>query len=179
MTTILHHQQLTLALRQVMGWPPYKPANDCIAWSCGKVCTFEDHLELGRIASMVGKDLVYSGWSSVTAAMPAHYTIAYRKVATIDIIDRVVPFAANDDDPVILVDARADQHFVIDERGSLVRRFGRPKALTQGHRRAMKRLKRVMRTKGDVVLPNNRWVPWGATVIDPDTTPTNIIVRVR
>lgn len=177
MTTILHHQNLMLSLRKLMGWPLFKPQNDCIAWSSGKILSFEDHFDLGRICRLVGKDLVYSEWASVEASMPAAFTIAYRTIQTIDIANGLLPYLERDEDPVILVDPHADQHFLIDDRGSLVRRFGRPKAVSAGHRRATSRIKRAARTMGDEVLANNRRIKWDATEIEPDIMPTDTIVR--
>lgn len=178
MTTILHHQNLMLSLRQAMGWPLYKPQNDCIAWCSGKTLDFNAHLQLGRICRMVGKDLVYSAWSSAAALMPADFTVAYRTMMTVDVASGIVPFAANDLDPVILVDPRLDQHFSINERGTLVRYFGRPKAVATGHRRAMKRIESAANTMGDKVLTTNRRINWDAIGIEPDSIPTDTIVRV-
>lgn len=179
MTTILHHQNLMLSLRQAMGWPLYKPQNDCVAWCSGKVLDFDDYLDFGRICRMVGKDLVYSGWASVKASLPATFTVAMRTIQTVDIASGLLPHAASDEDPIILVDPHADQHFLIDERGSLVRRLGRPKAISAGHRRAMSRIKRTARTMADEVLANNRCVEWNSTEIEPDVVQTDTIVRIR
>ncbi|HCB74783.1 MAG TPA: hypothetical protein DEP91_01180 [Sphingomonas bacterium] len=177
MTTILHHQNLMLSLRQAMGWPLFKPQNDCIAWTSGKVLGFEDHLELGRICRVIGKDLIYSGWLSAEAPVPADFTVAYRMMMTVDITSGVVPFAKSDVDPVILVDTRLNQHFAINQRGTLVRHCGRPKAVATGHRRAMKRIEAAARAMGDEALANNRRVDWNATEIEPDIMPTDTIVR--
>ena len=59
-----------LALRQQMGWPLCKPANDCLAFGSGRTSDFEVGMELGRIAQMLGKDIIYSSWASV-GAMPS------------------------------------------------------------------------------------------------------------
>lgn len=177
MTTIQHHQNLMLSLRQAMGWPLFKPQNDCIAWSSGKVLDVDDHLEIGRICRVIGKDLIYSGWASAEAQVPADFTVAYRTMMTVDINAGVVPFAKSDVDPVILVDTRLDQHFAINARGTLVRHFGRPTAVAAGHRRAMKRIESAARTMGDEVLANNRRMKWDATEIEPDLMPTDTIVR--
>ena len=121
MEMMLRRQNLTLALRQQMGWPPFKPANDCIAFSSGKPGDFEVGMELGRIAQMLGKDVIYSGWADAQATAPVGFSIAYRELLAVAIIERVLPYAANDQAAVVLVSTRGDEHFAIDRRGSLVR----------------------------------------------------------
>lgn len=177
MTMILRHQKTMLALRQQMGWPAFKPANDCIAFTSGKPSDFEVGIELGRIAQMLGKDLIYSGWASVDATTPIGFTIAYRELLAVDIVDRVFPYAANDQAPVVLVGTRADEHFAIDGRGSLTRMPGKPKSLGAGRRLAMKRIKAAAKTMGDELLASNRHVPWGATEIEPEATVAETVVR--
>lgn len=177
MDMMLRHQKTMLALRQQMGWPAFKPANDCLAFTSGKTSDFEVGMELARIAQMLGKDVIYSGWSSVGATTPAGFTIAWRSLLTVDIIDRVVPYAANDEDPVVLVSTRQDEHFAIDQRGSLAKVPGRPVSLGAGRRLAMKRIKAAAKTMGDELLAGNRHVPWGADTIAPDETPLEPVVR--
>ena len=177
METMLRHQNTMLALRQQMGWPLIKPANDCIAFTSGRRADFEVGMELGRLAGMLGKDLIYSGWSSVRAKEPAGFTIAYREMLTVDIVDRVVPYAANDDAPIVLVSTRGDEFFAIDGRGSLVRVPSKPKGIGEGRKRAMRRIKAAAATMRDDLLPNNRRMEWGAGSIEPDTTPVETVVR--
>lgn len=177
MEMMLRHQKTMLALRQQMGWPTFKPANDCILFTSGKTSDFEVGMELGRIAQMLGKDMIYSGWASVGATTPASFTIAWRNMLTVDIIDRVLPYAANDQDPIVLVSTRRDEHFAIDRRGSLARVPGRPKSLGAGRRLAMKRLKAAVKTMGDELLAGNRHVRWGETEIEPEEPASEVVVR--
>lgn len=171
----LHHQNFMLSLRAEMGWPEFKPTNDSIAWTSGRAMDVQLGLELGRIAQMIGKDLVYSGWTSARAAEPTSLTIAWRDLLTVDIFDRLVPFAANDDAPIVLVSTRADETFAIDRRGSLVRIPGKPKSIGAGRKRAMKRIRATASTISDVILSDNRWVPTGATSIGPDEAVETIV----
>lgn len=96
---------------------------------------------------------------------------------TVDIVDRVVPYAANDDAPIVLVSTKGDEFFAIDTRGSLVRVAGKPKRLGDGRKRAMRRIKAAAATMRDDLLPGNRRMLWGAETIEPDTTPVETIVR--
>lgn len=177
MTMIVRHQNTMLALRQQMGWPLFKPANDCIAFTSGKPNDFEVGMELGRIAQMLGKDVIYSGWASVDATTPSGFTIAWRDMLAVDIVDRVFPYAANDQTPVVLVSIHADEHFAIDRRGSLVRVAGKPKSLGAGRRLAMKRIKAAAKGMGNELLSGNRHVTWGATEIEPEAPIGGTIVR--
>ena len=176
MTMILRHQKTMLALRQQMGWPTFKPANDCIAFTSGKPSDFGVGMELGRIARMLGKDVIYSSWSSVDATTPVGFTIAYRELLAVHIVDRVFPYAANDHAPVVMVGTRADEHFAIDGRGSLVRVLGKPKSLGAGRRLAMKRIEAAAKGMGDELLASNRHVPRGAT-IEPEAPVAETVVR--
>ena len=95
---------------------------------------------------------------------------------SVDIVDRLVPYAANDEAPIVFVSTRADEHFTVDSRGSLVRVPGKPKAIGKGRKLAMKRIKATAASMGNELLENNRWVAPGADWIQPEA-PTETIVR--
>ena len=176
MNMLLHHQNLMLGLREQMGWPTFKPANDCIGWSSGKTMNFEAGMELGRIARLLGKDMVYAGWADIKATEPVGFSVAYREMLTIDIVDRVVPYAANDEVPIVLVSIRSDDVFAVDARGTLARMTGKPKAIGRGRKLAMKRIRAAAAARSADLLKNNRWVPPGATSIEPEAS-TDVIIR--
>jgi len=177
MDTLLRHQNTMLALRQEMGWPLTRPANDCLAFTSGRPTDIEVGMEIGRLSGMLGKDVIYSGWSSITAREPAGFTITYREMLTVEIVDRVIPFAANDDAPIVLVSTQGDEFFAIDTRGSLVRVAGKPRRLGEGRKRAMRRIKATAATMRGELLPGNRRMLWGAGTIEPDTASVETIVR--
>lgn len=177
MTMILRHQNLMLALRAEMGWPSFKPVNDCLAFTSGKVMTMEVGMEIARIATMLGKDLIYSGWASTTAIKPTSFSLAYREMLSVDVVDKLVPYAANDTAPVTLVSIRGDEVFAIDRRGSLVRLSGKPTNIRKGRELAMKRIKATAAAMNDTLLPTNRFVPIGQDWIAPDTMPVETVVR--
>ena len=176
MKMMLHHQNTMLALRREMGWPPFKPMNDCIGFCSGRPMDFETGSEIARIAHKLGKDVIYAGWASTKATQPTGFTVAYRMMFSVDIVDRLVPFAANDDAPIVLVSTRVDECFAIDMRGSLVRLAGKPKNIGTGRKLATKRINATTATLGDELLQNNRFVPTGAEWIEPET-PIETIVR--
>jgi hypothetical protein len=177
MKMMLRHQKLMLSLRAEMGWPLSKPANDCLAFSSGKEMNMQVGMEIARIAQMLSKDIVYSGWSSTKAIRPSSFSLAYRMMFSVDIIDKLVPYAANDTDPVTLVSTRADEHFAIDRRGNLVRVAGKPRDIGKGRQLAMKRLKARAATLGDTLLAGNRHLPTGQDWIEPDAAPVETVVR--
>lgn len=176
MQMTVRHQNFMLSLRKLMGWPPFKPANDCIAWSSGKPIDFETGLELGRLAQLLGKDFIYSSWASTKAAEPTSFSIAWREMLAVEVLDRVVPHAENDDAPVVLVSIRSDETFAIDQRGSLIRMSGKPKKLAVGRKLAMKRIKSMAAMLDDELLANNRFVAPGADWIAPEA-PVETIVK--
>lgn len=173
---LLHHQQFMLAVRRELGWPAFKPMNDCLAFCAGREMDFEVGSEMARIAQMLGKDAIYTGWANAKATKPVGFTIVYRERLTVDVVDRVVPFAANDDSPILFVSTRSNEHFRIDHRGSLIRIAGKPKGIGKGRDLAMKRIRATAALMGDQLLENNRHVPWGAESVQPET-PTECVVR--
>lgn len=176
MEMMLHHQNMMLALRLELGWPSFKPANDSIGFCAGRPVDIEYGMELARIAQMLGKDLVHASWSSGTDREPSSFTVAYRMMFSVDVIKELVPFAANDDAPILLVSTRDDEFFAIDHRGSLARATGKPKNIGKGRRLAMKRIKATAATLGSEMLAN-RFVPTGASSIEPDVPADGVIVR--
>ena len=176
MQMTVRHQNFMLSLRKLMGWPPFKPANDCIAWSSGRPIDFEAGMELARLSQLLGKDFVYASWASTKAAEPTGFSIAWREMLAVEVVDRVVAYAENDDARVVLVNIRGDEMFAIDQRGSLIRVSGKPKKLAAGRKLAMKRIKSTAATLGEELLANNRLVAPGADWIEPEW-PVEAIVK--
>lgn len=174
-TTSVVHQNFMLAVRRQMGWPTFKPANDAIAFCSGRRMDLEVGAEMARIAHTMRKDAVYTGWASMRASTPLGFTIVYRELLTVDVIGRVVPYAANDDAPIVFVSTHADEVFAVDRRGSLVRLPGRPKNIGKGHRLAMKRIRATAATIGDDLLQGNCFVPTGGEWIEPDAQVETIV----
>lgn len=175
-TLTVRHQNFMLAVRREMGWPAFKPANDCIAFCASRPMDFETGNELARIAQMLSKDAVFTGWASNTTARPKSFAIVYRSLLTVDVIDRVVPYAANDDEPIVFVNVREQEVFAVDERGSLRRIPGQPSNIARGRQRAMKRIRATAAKMSDHLLASNRFVPTGADWIEPEG-PVETIVR--
>lgn len=175
MEMTLRHQNTMLSIRQLLGWPLFKPMNDAIAFCSGREIDFEVGSELARIATAERKDLVYSGWASETAAEPESFAVIYREILTVDLIDHLVPYVANDEAPLVFVSTRADEIIAVDRRGSLIRIPGKPKSIGKGRRLAMKRIKAGAKVISDQLLQNNRIVPHGGW-IEPEA-PTDTIVK--
>lgn len=173
-----HQQNVLRALRREMGWPSFRPVNDSVAWSSGQEMSVEVGAEIGRIAEMMDKDLIYAGWASRRAKDPTSFAVAFREILATDIIDRVVPWAADVESRIILASTRTDECFTIDQRGSLVRVAGRPKAIGMGRKLAMKRIQAAAATMSDALLPSNRIIPTGGAWIAPEA-PMEAIVQFR
>ena len=171
----LHHQQFMLAVRREIGWPAFKPANDAIVFCSGRTMDFEVGSEIARIAQTLRKDGIYTGWSNTSAPLPTSFAVIYRELLTVDIIDRVVPYAANDDAPIVFVSTRKDEIFAVDQRGSLLRIAGKPKNIGTGRKRAMKRIRSTAATMGSDLLESNRFVPPGAKWIEPEAAVEAIV----
>lgn len=175
-TLSVRHQNFMLAVRREMGWPTFRPVNDCIAFCTSRPMDFETGSELARVAQMLNKDAIFTGWTSANAARPAGFAIVFRELLTVDIVNGVVPYAANDDDPIVFVNVRGHEVFAVDGRGSLRRFSGHPDNIGRGRQRAMKRIRATAAKLGDELLAHNRFVPTGAGWIEPDV-PAETIVR--
>lgn len=169
-------QNIMLAVRQEMGWPSFKPANDAICFAAGRPMDMEVGSELARICQQLRKDIVYSSWKSAGASQPRAFSIVYRELLTVDVIDHVVPYAANDQDTLAFVSSRHDEMFVVDRRGSLVRLSGKPKDIAKGRKLALKRIAAAAVTMDKTLLETNSVVPTGANWIEP-VGPVDFAVR--
>lgn len=174
-TAGLRHQNFMLSVRREMGWPAFKPANDAIAFCTGRKMDFEVGAEMARIALRLRKDAIYTGWAHIKATKPLGFTIVYREMLAVDIVDYVVPFAANDDAPIVFVSTRADEHFAVDTRGSLARIVGKPKNIGTGRKLAMKRIRATAATMGNELLADNQFVPFGSDWAEPETSIETIV----
>lgn len=176
MEMMVHHQNTMLALRVEMGWPSFKPANDCLAFSSGGVMDVDVGMELARIAQMLNKDVIYAGWTSHQSKKPTGFSLAYREMLTVDIIDRLLPYAANDSAPISLVSISGNEFFAIDPRGTLNRLAGKPKNIGKGSDLAMRRIKARAAAMGKALLANNRYLPTGQDWMEPEA-PTDTVIR--
>ena len=165
----LRQQNIMTALRVEMGWPEYTPANNCITFCSGNPLSIEVGREMARISQQVCKDAVYAEWVDPKAKEPGRFSVIYREMEAVDVIDRVMPYASDEQAPIILVRTRGpDEHFAIDARGSLQRVPGKPKNIGAGHKLAMKRIKAKAATLGSKLFANNQIVEHGADWIQPD-----------
>lgn len=174
--TFAHHQNLMLAVRRLMGWPSFKPANDCLCFASGRPIDFAVGSELARLSQQLRKDVIYSGWPNSRTRRPSGFTIVCRELLTVDVVTRVVPWCASADEPLVFVSTRDDEFFALDRRGTLVRLPGRPASVAHGRRMAMRRIVATAATMSNDLLESNQFVPTGADWIEPEV-PTDTVVR--
>ena len=175
--TTLRHQNWMWALRRLMGWPPFKPVNDCIAWASGRTMDVGCGLELARLATAGRKDIVSSCWTNVGAAEPTGYIVALREMLSVDVVDRCVTYTADEEAPLLLVSTRRDEHFAIGSRGLIERREGKPADFGKGRKLAVKRIRATAATMGETLCAQNVCVPIGGEWIEPIVSPMETIVR--
>ena len=173
--TMLKHQNFMWGLRKEMGWPLFKPANDCIGFSAGRPMDIEIGMELGRIAQESRRDLIYAGWETAAAAEPTAFAVVMRELIKIDVIGRCFPWCEDEHTPVILVSTHADERFAIGRRGLLERSPAKPKKLGAGRKLAMKRIRAAAAQMGDELAANNVWLPHGAAWAEPDALTETIV----
>lgn len=173
---LLHHQKFMLAVRREMGWPGFRPANDCLFFASGRLLDAVGGADLARISQQGRKDVIYSGWTNTRAKQPAEFAIAYRELLTVDIVTRLVPWCADAEAPICLVSTRDNEMFALDGRGTLARTTGKPPSLARGRQLAMRRIVARSKMMGDGLLDNNRAVPTGGDWCEPDV-PMETVVR--
>jgi hypothetical protein len=174
-TMMIRHQKWMWAIRQEMGWPLFKPANDSLAFSSGRALDVEVGMELGRLATEMRKDIIYSSWANVHAEEPSGYTIVVRELLKTDVIDRCLPWAASESGPIIFISTRGDEMFAIGRRGLLERVAGKPKARAKGRALAMKRIRAAAAAMGDELASGNVHLPFGSPWVEPDQPAETVV----
>lgn len=172
----LRHQNFMWGVRREMGWPLFRPVNDCLAFVSGRPMDIEVGLETARVAQVMRKDLIYAGWPSTVAVEPDAFAVIIRELLQVDVIDRCFPWAADETSAIVLVSTRVDESFAIGRRGLLERRPGKPKGLGKGRKLAAKRIRAAAAAMGDELVANNIWLPHGEAWVEPDA-PVETVVR--
>ena len=175
----IRQQNINLAIRQLMGWPPYKPSNDCIAFACGVPLDPLLALKVAQMAEEMRKDWVYAQYLKPTAPMPAKMGIVYRGLASVDVLDDCHLWAADADAPLKVVSPRTDEHFAIDCRGSLQRIAGRPKNLAKGRALALRRVRKLAAGYDHVALPDSVFMSAAEPWVEPARQPRDTLVRFQ
>jgi len=171
-------QNFAWGLRQQMGYPLFAPANDCTAFAGGGLADFAKGMEVACLANQMRKDVVYLGWSAPADAAPTTFAVAIREMLQVAWLDSMVPWAADDILPILLVSIRHDQHVVVGSRGLLERRSGTPaNALGRGRKLAMQRIRRAAATMGDHLAANNVLLAPGEAWREPPTASGDTVVR--
>lgn len=170
-------QNIAWALRQQMGYPLYAPANDCTAFAGGGLADLAKGMEIAVLAKQMRKDVIYLGWRTVADAAPTIFAVALREMLQVDWIDGLLPHAADDTAPIMLVSTRRDEHIAVGPRGFLERRAGKPGALGTGKARAMRRIRCAAATMADRLADNNVFLPRGAAWREPSPSSSETIIR--
>lgn len=171
-------QNFAWGLRQQMGYPLFAPANDCTAFAGGGLADFAKGMEVACLATQMRKDIVYLGWTDPADAAPTTFAVAIREMLQVDWLDRMVPWAADDISPILLVSIQHDEHVVVGSRGLLERPTGKPaKELGKGRKLAMQRIRRAAATMGDHLAANNVLLAPGEAWREPSTPSGDAVVR--
>lgn len=175
---MLNTQNYCLAVRQQLGYPLFKPANDCTTFASGGIADITKGLEIAQLAETMRKDVVYTAWNDLADREPASIGVALREMLCVDWIDRCFLWAANDTAPLVIVPTRLHEHIIVGTRGFLERRPGRPaQNLGKGKKLALARVRRAAATMGDELLQGNVFVPTGGEWREPTMTACETIVR--
>ncbi|MFN3473012.1 MAG: hypothetical protein ACK4ZW_03090 [Blastomonas sp.] len=169
-TTNTRQQNFMHALRLSMGLPLHRLVHDSIAFTFGGRLDFAQGIELARIAQAVQQDAIYVCFPNASANRPIGFSIAFRELDMVDVINNCVPFAESSDAPVKLVNIKGGEHFSVDRRGALVRVGGKPANLAAGKKRAMARIRAATAAMGDAQMAGCQTIPAGA---DPIIEPRN------
>lgn len=176
--SMLKTQQFCLSIRHLLGYPLYKPVNDCTAFASGGPVDIGKAMDLARLAEQSRKDFVYTAWNDLADRDPATIAVALRETDGIEMLDRCFLWAANDDAPLVIVSTRADVHIVMGARGFLERHPGRPaKALAAGKALAARRVRATVKLMGSELLDSNVVVPAGGEWRDQPPVRRETVVR--
>ena len=171
-----HRGRFMLALRREMGLPLFRPANHCLLFSFSNRFGSDTSMSLARLVEQERRDLIHATWGNAAARWPIGLTVVIRELLTIDVVTRVVPWCAGEDDPVILVRRRDHEFFTLDRRGSLARLQGRTAKIVRGRRLALRRIDGAARINGDMAPPDDWHRRTEHDWIEPEV-PTETLVR--
>jgi hypothetical protein len=163
--TSVRQQNYMHAVRMAMGLPLHQLANDSLAFCFGQPMDFAVGVEMARIAQAIQKDAIYVSFANPKTNKPSLFSLTYRELEMVDVIEKCVPFAASADAPIALVSIRTNEHFTLDRRGSLIRMQGKPANLAMGKKLAMKRIREAAAKMGDAEMAGTQTIKPGAVPI--------------
>lgn len=175
----VRHQQLAWAIKVELGFQICGVPNDCLTMSAGAVANPVKAMELAAIAPKLKSDLVYLGFRTAKAKEPCQIALAWRDDLCVDWRDGLQPYAADQDSPLILVDAARGEHYARGGRNQLIRMEGVPASLARGRKLAMARIRRTAVIMPQELSGGSFLVPPGEDVLDHRPEPSaETVVRL-
>lgn len=154
------HQNWMLALRQLAGVPPFKPALESILFCATGLGGIERGMELARLAQEAERDVICSHWANTKARRPSSYTVVLRDVLSVDVLSDCTAFMWGEE-RLALVSAKERLTIWVGDRGLLQRGQGLPEHLARGARLATMRIRHAADGREAELLDNNRFMPLG------------------
>lgn len=154
-------QQLCWALKEAMGFPTTGAANDSVQMLAGQPTDAAAGWRIASIAAPLHKDCIYLGFKTLHANYFCQVGLAFRDELLIDWRPSLLPFAADNHAPVVLVDVERGGQFAKGERNMLVFTPGVPSELELGRRLAMARIRRTAASMS-TEMSTSTWIPAGA-----------------
>lgn len=176
---MLKTQNYCLSIRQELGYPAYAPVCHTLAFASGGPADALKAIEIGRHATAMNRDIVYTAWKTFGRAEPASIAVALREQTHVDVVTDCFLWAVDATAPLMIVAPRRGEHFVLGARGYLERRHGLPaRQVARGKRLALERVQRAAARMGTDLLPDNQTIPCGASWVEPAPRSNDHLVRI-
>lgn len=175
----VRRQQLAWAVKTEMGFQICGVPSDCLTMAAGVVADPVKAMELAAIAPKLRSDLVYLGFRNLKAEEPCQIALAYRDDLCVDWRDGLQLYAADQESPLILVDAARGEHYARGGRNQLIRMEGVPANLDRGRKLAMARIRRTAAIMPEQLSDGSFLMPPGEDVLAHSPEPSaETVVRL-
>ena len=161
------HQNWMLALRQLAGVPPFKPALESILFCATGLHGVQRGMELARLAQQADRDVICAHWANTKAKRPSGYTVVLRDVLSVDVISDCQAFISGED-RLALVSPREKMTIRVGDRGLLQRGPGLPQHLMRGVRLATMQIHEAAESRDAELLDSNRFMSFGSDWAAPN-----------
>lgn len=158
-------QAWALALRTLMGYPPYEPTRHTMGFCTSGPRDFDDILHLTELATEMQKDMLHLTFAELDAPEPCLVSLVVHQPLCVEWTPGCQLYAASERAPVELL--QGDRRWRIDERNQLVSgKLPARHLLARGEQIAWARWRRVAAEMDGVALTGNTFVPQGKPLAD-------------
>jgi len=153
-------QAWALALRTLMGYPPYEPTRHTMSFCTSGPRDVDDILHLTQLATEMQKDMLHLTFTELDDPEPCMVSLVVHLPHCVEWMPGCQLYAASEGAPVDLL--QGGKRWRIDARNQLVSdRLPPRQKRDRGHRIAWKRWRKMAEETDGLALAGNSFVPRG------------------